>query len=188
MKKLVVFVFIIFSVAISYITGSEKENKAINSLIEFNRIEKNFIEKYYNRKWFSSPDRFWTAGIILTSIGSEFFGTGLIFMIMFATNYSERIYYEYEYESYRKYIKREIKEIKYPLHSLILGVTLIQVGAILAILSAIPFWFVYMIKTIDKKRMAFFDRMNLNIGVVVMGDNIFDRYENRLNISMTITL
>ena len=173
----------------------KQRNNQFTNKIDFKNSEKNFIEKYYNGSWgfslddgnrnFSKYQQSVACGIALTVTGPIVFLGGMIPMIV-VLNYNKLIETKYDGE----YI---VKRYKYPYYYLgpILGGTLMPIGAILSIFSSIPFWFAYMINTIYKKttdeKLAFFDRVNFNIGFV-MGDSIYNKNENRLNLSMSISL
>ena len=180
----------------------KSKNNQFIKRIKFESSEKNFIEKYYNGKWgFSLDDEVRSiskkqqsivTGAVLAATGSTILLSGMISMIVMFNYYTTNSVYEWEGDL--QYI---VSKNKYPLYNLapILGGVLMPVGAILSVFSAIPFWFAYMINAIykkatDGKKLIFFDRVNLNIGFVMV-DNIFDKYdkyENRLNINITISL
>ena len=174
----------------------EKAEKNINISDEskFTKGEGKFIDIFYERKWkFSLDDRdsnllkykqfigFGTAliasGVVIIAGGV----TSMVFMLTFVrtTNYL----YDYHTEVKKSHPYFNI--------GIILGGSIVPVGVILCAFSVIPFWFANMIATIYKKetgrKLAFFERVNLNIGFVIKNNN-FNEMENRLNMSFSISL
>jgi hypothetical protein len=156
-------------------TQSAKENI-------FTKNEERFIDTFYNKMWkFSIDDRrlsllryrqFIGVGIGLAASGGTILLAGVISTIVLSV-YSEdveiiNLVTENDKGESGNYNKIETGKRYYRSTAPIVGGILMPTGAIISVLSVIPFWFSYMIKTIYSKvtgdKLSFFDRMGFDIG------------------------
>ena len=183
-----------------------EENNQFEHIFKFTKNEISFIDKFYKGIWgFPIDDmklsslkyrQFILVGIVLAITGETIFLTGLISMIailLYHEDYKNVIEIPPTYDNNGNIVNREADTYRttYKKTAYILGGILMPTGAIIASLSAIPFLFSYYIATIYQKRtgkkLNLFDRVNFNISFV-MGNDIFNGNENKLNMSITINL
>jgi len=185
---------------------AQKNNQFMNR-IRFVESERNFIDRYYNKIWgftlddgsrnFSKYRQSIGGGVALAVSGTTIFLGGVISLaVMFNysqnTSYTELVVDYYDGLGNPVYVEEIVKRTTYYKDTaIILGSVLMPLGVIFLSLSAIPFYFAYKIYTLYKKttgkKLTFFERVDLNIGFVMCND-IFDRNESKLNISMSIKL
>jgi hypothetical protein len=151
---------------------------------KFTKTEQKFIDTFYNKTWkFTLDDRNKSVlkyrqsigvGIGLAVFGGLLISGGVASMVVLL-NLEETIDVETrgENESGETGTWYHKERVDYQTSAFIIGGSLISGGVLFLSLSAIPFWFSYMVAKIYKKetgeRLAFFERVNFNIGFAEWG-------------------
>jgi len=184
-----------------------QKNSQIINRVRFVESEINFIDRYYNKMWgFTLDDgnnnflkyrQSIGGGIALAVSGTTIFLGGLISMVAVlnystVTTYTEMVVDYYDRLGNPVYVEETVKKTQYYRDiAAILGGSLMPLGAIFWTFSAIPFYFAYKVYTLYKKttgkKLALFEKIDLDIGFAMCND-IFNKNESRLNISMSIKL
>jgi len=205
-------IFIIFISILRFAQPNEKMKFDNNSfytlfiLIEEKAEKQNSFREKVNafalHNGFSLRDRnkFMGIGISLVTVGTSTFLSGLISMIVLFYYYNDSVTFteEEEYDKngilINEYVTKITKRTSYQNIAPIFGSIFMPLGGIISILSIIPFLFCASINILHNKRkkengekLTFFDRMNFNVGFIMV-NNIFVEYENKLNLSMSISL
>ncbi len=184
----------------------EKDSSLSIATGNFTRDQKKFIDSQYD-KWELDPADYeyslekykqsLGAGIGVSVGGGTLTLMGIIFIgVGFGIREYQPAQYQSEYDEWGNYIGQSERSSDYYYRPLwvmgVAGAPILALGLIMLPLSAIPFWFSYMIKQIYRRatgeKLAFWDRVNFGMGFAMVENALTKRQENKFNLSISINL
>ena len=173
----------------------EKQNNYSNDKSKFTKEDEKDVILEYGGFSLRDRNKFLGVGITLITFGMSTFLFGLISTIVTLNYYKiETTTIQKFDENGKPYNEVTTTRTNYRKLAPFLGSIFMPLGGIISIFSIIPFSICVSINAQHNRRkkengekLTFFDRMNLNIGFVTES-NTFREYENKLDLSMSISL